>query len=224
MKKLAGKIILITGAAGGIGSIAAKAIASAGAQGILLDKNIPKLEKLHDEIISLGHIQPALYPLDLSKANEIDYKQLNEVLNKNFGHVHGLMHCAAELGYLGPLVDTSESSWDLVLKTNLTAAHTLTKALLPLLKYSGDGRIIFTTDSSANRATAYWNIYGISKIALEAMSKIWKQELESEGLVQSILFTPGPVCSPIRKKTHPAENSEQAISPETLEKQIISFF
>lgn len=224
MKNLAGKIIVITGAAGGIGSVAAKAIASAGAQGILLDKNIPKLEKLHDEIISQGFVQPALYPLDFTIANEVDYKELYEVLENNFGRVNGLLHCAAELGHLGPLADTTVSLWELVLKVNLTAAHTLTQCLLPLLKQSGDGRIIFTTDSSANRARAYWNIYGISKIAVEAMCKTWAEELEAEGLVQAHIFTPGQVSSPIRRKTHPAEDLKLTTQPESLKKGIIELF
>ncbi|WP_289282644.1 SDR family NAD(P)-dependent oxidoreductase, partial [Methylophaga sp. UBA5088] len=61
--QLAQQIILITGAAQGIGASVAKACANAGATVILLDKQVPQLESVYDEIVEQTGITPAIYPL-----------------------------------------------------------------------------------------------------------------------------------------------------------------
>ncbi|HIC46268.1 SDR family NAD(P)-dependent oxidoreductase, partial [Methylophaga sp.] len=73
---MAEQIILITGAAQGIGASVAKACAHAGATVILLDKQVPQLEAVYDEIVEQTGIIPAIYPLDLKGATVDDYKQL----------------------------------------------------------------------------------------------------------------------------------------------------
>ena len=72
--QLNGRIILITGAANGIGASVSKALAKAGATTILLDKQLPQLEKLYDAIVADNSPEPALYPMDLKGATLPDYK------------------------------------------------------------------------------------------------------------------------------------------------------
>lgn len=140
---LKSRIILITGAAGGLGAVAAIACAEAGAGVILLDKRVKPLEKLHDDILALGHAQPAIYPLDLETAAEADFAELAEIIDGQFGVLHGLLHSAADIGIFGPLADVNANQWDRVLRVNLSAAHRLTRALLPLLEQGGQrvGRV-----------------------------------------------------------------------------------
>ena len=141
-----GRTLLITGACGSLGSVASKALAAAGAQLILLDKNVSQLERLSDEITDAGHSMPALYPLDLLTAVEADYQTLANLIDENFGCLHGLLHSAADLGALQPLSDISAAAWQASLLINLTAPFLLTKALLPLLLQSEGACVVFTTD------------------------------------------------------------------------------
>lgn len=60
---LENRIILVTGASGGLGRAAALALAKAGATTVLLARKIPRLENLYDEIVDQGGPTPALYPL-----------------------------------------------------------------------------------------------------------------------------------------------------------------
>ena len=219
--KLEGRVILITGAGGGLGSVAAKACAAEGACVVLVDNAVPKLEKLHDEIVAAGHPQPAIYPLDLSKATEAEFNELAEILQSQFGMLHGLLHSAAELGVPSPLADVKPGHWDWVLKINLTAAHGLTRALLPLLQAAGDSALVFTSDSSARLGKAYWGAYGVAKIAVEGMARMWAEELESAGLVRVKVFVPGPVNSPLRRKSHPGELPQENPDPQTLARRYV---
>lgn len=213
---LQGRIILITGAGGGLGSVAAKACAAAGACVVLVDKAVSRLEKLYDEIVSAGWTRPAIYPLDLEKAAEADYAELAEILNQQFGVLHGLLHSAADVGVLGPLADIGISQWDKLLKINLSATHALTRALLPLLQRASDASIVFTSNSSARTGKAYWGAYGVANIAVEGMARIWADELVSAGIVRVNVFVPGPVNSPVRRKTHPGELPTETPPPESL--------
>jgi NAD(P)-dependent dehydrogenase (short-subunit alcohol dehydrogenase family) len=219
--ELKGRIIVVTGAAGRLGRVASIACARHGATVILCDKTLPALEKLYDEILTRNAPQPAIYPIDFIGASERDYGRLAEVIGREFGVVHGLLHNAAAFAPLGPLAHINVRDWSAVLQVNLSAPFALTRALLDLLQESADGSIVFTSDSSARKSKAYWGIYGISKIAAEALAGILADELESAGKVRVNMLIPGPVDSPLRNMAFPAENPRQRINAESLEKLYI---
>lgn len=210
---LAKCVVLVTGAAGGLGSATAKACAREGATVVLLGRTIPKLEKVYDEIVAEGCPQPAIYPLDLAGASEKDYFDLATTLRREMGSLHGLVHCAAELGNLGPLSDVGGERWQRLLHVNLTAPFLLTRALLPLLAESGKGSVIFVTDSVARTGKAYWGAYGIAKIALEGYARILAEETEAAGLRVHV-FMPGPLRTPLRRWAYPGENPATLDPPE----------
>jgi len=213
----AGRIVLVTGAGGVLGGVAGKAMAAAGAQLILLDKSVPRLEQVSDEIVVGGGLNPALYPLDFKSATEADYETLADIVGQQFGQLHGLLHSAAELGTLGPLPDVSASSWQELLLVNLTAPFLLTRALLPLLSRGPErSAVVFTTDSSARSSAAYWGAYGVAKYALEGLARMWAEELDGAGRVRINLLAPGPIRSTIRRLSHPAESAARLPLPETL--------
>ena len=218
---LHGRVILISGAGGGLGSVAAKSCAAAGACIVLLDKSVSQLEKLYDEIMGLGHTRPALYPLDLEKATEADSAELAEIIHNQFGVLHGLLHSAADVGVLGPLADIKAGLWDRLLRINLSAAYGLTQAVLPLLQIAGDASLVFTSNSSARLGKAYWGAYGVAALALEGMARMWADELASAGRVRVNIFVPGPVNSPVRRKTHPGEAPGQNPSPASLAERYV---
>lgn len=216
-----GRVILISGAGGGLGAVAAKACAGQGACVVLLDKAVKSLEKLYDEMVGSGYTQPAIYPLDLEKATEADFVELAGILDSQFGVLNGLLHSAADVGFLGPLADVNVSQWEKLLKINLTATHSLTRALLPLLQRSQDASIVFTTNSSARKGQAYWGAYGVANMALEGLARMWADELAGAACVRVNVFVPGPVNSPVRRKTHPGELPTENPSPDTLASRYI---
>lgn len=213
---LSERFILVTGAAGSLGRIASKALAGAGAQLILLDKSVPGLERLSDEIVAAGAPMPALYPLDFLDATEADYDTLAGIVEQQFGTLHGLIHSAADLGTLQPVADIKATAWQASLLVNLTAPFLLTRALFPLLSLCGNASVIFTTDSSAQGNKAYWGAYGVAKNALEGLAHMWAEEQENLGRVRIEVFVPGPTQSAIRRKSHPGEIFENLPPAESL--------
>ncbi len=115
------QVILITGAGGGLGGVAALALATQGARIILLDKIIPKLEKVYDEIVAAGAPDPVLYPFDLNGANEQDYLELAQRIEVEFGALQGLLHSAVEFKAFTPIHTLSVKEWAQGLNVNLNA-------------------------------------------------------------------------------------------------------
>lgn len=212
---LTGKTIVITGAAGGLGSAIARTAATLGADLVLLDHNQNKLYQLHDEIEASCNRQPGLYPLDMRGATTDDYKQLADTIEEEFKALHGLVHCAATLGQISPLDHLDAKSWQETFTTNLHAPVLLTRALLPLMRSTANSSIIFTTDK---KRSAYWGAYGISKASIETAMHIIADELAPESgnaiPVRCNAINPGPMRTNLRSSAYPGEDPNSITPPE----------
>ena len=136
---LAGRVVLIAGAHGGLGTAASMACARAGATVVLLGRRVRNLERLHDAIARDPQAaSPVLYPLDLEGATPDDYAELAQRIGDAYGRLDGLLHCAAEFRGLTPLEHTDPAAFARALHIGLTAPWWLTQALLPVLRKSED--------------------------------------------------------------------------------------
>lgn len=210
------RIILVTGAANGIGQAVVKAMAAHGATTILLDRDVPGLEQTYDEIVAAGHPEPAIYPLDLQGAEPDDYTRLAATLADEFGHLDGLVHNAAQLGALVPFANFDNELWFQTLQSNLNAPYLLTMACLGLLNASKDATIVFTSDAAGRKGKAYWGAYGVSKAGMEIFMQTLAEELESNTPIRVNSIDPGPVHTALRRIAYPAEDSSTLKSPEDV--------
>lgn len=213
---LKGQVILITGAGGGLGGTAALALAKQGAHIILLDKSIPKLEKVYDSIVDASAPEPTLYPFDLAGATEVQYEELAVTIKETYGSLQGLLHSAVELNAFTPIEIHETKDWGHALNVNLNAVFLLTRVLLPVLQKSDLASIVFTGDSTVNQPKAYSGAYGVSKIALGGFAKILAEELEASQKIRVNTLIPGPVDSPLRKRLFPAEDKSKLPAMDSL--------
>jgi NAD(P)-dependent dehydrogenase (short-subunit alcohol dehydrogenase family) len=208
--------ILISGAAGDLGSRLAEDCAAFGATVVLMGKNTKKLEQLFDRIVAANNPEPIICPIDLLVAQPAIFADLCHQLTEQFGRLHGLVHCAALFDAPSPVVDIEALAWQQQIHVNLTAAYLLTNQLLPLLQQTGNSRIIFTSDSVARSGAAYWGAYGVAKAGLEQFAHILAEELESAGRVRVNTIIPGPINSHLRHSAFPAETIEERIRIEQI--------
>ncbi|WGS84456.1 SDR family NAD(P)-dependent oxidoreductase [Methylomonas sp. UP202] len=218
------RLILITGAGGGLGSAAALALAGQGARLILLDNSIPKLEKTYDAIVAAGGPEPTMYPFDLAGATEAQYQEMADAIAERFGALHGVLHSAVEFSAFSPIANYKTKDWGHALNVNLNAAFLLCRVLLPVLLAAEHAAIVFTSDSSARKGQAYSGAYGVSKIALEGFAAILAAELESAGKIRVNTLVPGPVDSPLRRKAYPAEDKAALPAPASLQPAYVYLF
>jgi NAD(P)-dependent dehydrogenase (short-subunit alcohol dehydrogenase family) len=200
------KVILVTGAGDGIGKQAALSYAACGATVILLGRTTKKLEAVYDQIESLGYPQAAIVPLNLDTAAEHDYIELANTIETEFGRLDGILHNASILGDRTPLANFEPSTFEQVMRINVTAAFLLNQALIPLLQKAPKASIIFTTSSVGRKAKAYWGAYAVSKFATEAMMQLLADELENISNIRVNAINPGGTRTNMRAHAYPAED------------------
>ncbi|MBW3696569.1 YciK family oxidoreductase [Vibrio sp. T187] len=206
------KVILVTGAGAGIGRQAALSFAERGATVILLGRNVKNLELIYDEIETAGYPQPAIIPLDLKGATKQNYLDMAETIEGQFGRLDGLLHNAGVLGTLSPFDQVEEDTFDDVMQINVKAQFLMTQALLPVLKKSEAGRVIFTSSTVGHSGRTFWGSYAISKFATEGMMQILADEL-SDTPIRVNAINPGATQTRMRAKAYPGEDANTLKTP-----------
>ena len=205
------RVILVSGAQGGLGSVAAQACARAGATVVLLGRRPPKLNRVYDACARLGP-EPLLYPLDLEGAAPDDYAEMADRLYRELGRLDGVLHCAAEFRGLTPLEHTDPANFARAVHVNLTAPWWLSQACLPLLKQAADAALVFALDDMSRVGQAYWGGYGLAQHGLGAMVGMLDAELAGSSVRVSAL-QPGPMRTGLRAKAYAEDEDPQARDP-----------
>ena len=208
---LAGRVVLVAGAHGGLGSAASLACARAGATVVLLGRRLPKLNRLYDEIAKSGP-EPLLYPLDLEGAAPDDYAELASRIEAGLGRLDGLLHCAAEFRGLTPLLHTDPADFARALHVGLTARWWLTQACLPLLSQAPDAAVVFTLDDLSRVGLAYWGGYGLAQHGLAALVGMLHAE-HANSRVRVAGLQPGPMRTALRARAYVAADDRGARDP-----------
>lgn len=203
---LADRVILVTGAGGGLGSELAKACAALGARVVLSGRKVARLEAVYDAIVAGGAPRPSIAPLDLERADATHYAALADAVRNEFGRLDGLAHVAGQLGERAPIEHYDVIAWLRVMHVNVNAAFILTQALLPLLKLSEDASVVFTSSGVSVRGRAYWGAYAASKFATEGLMQVLADEVENTTRIRVNSINPGKMRTPMRAKAYPGED------------------
>lgn len=208
---LADRVVLVTGASGGLGRVLALACAARGATVVLHGRSVRKLESVYDEIMASGHAEPTILPLDLVTAKADDFGNVASALQAQHGRLDAIIHTAVQLGSLGPVEHQSFDGWLATTRVNLLAPFGLTRSLLSLLRAASDASVVFTLDTRGEDPTAYWGAYAVAKAGLSALLRILADEWESVPTLRVNGVVPGPMRSPLRAQSHPG--GDNAILP-----------
>ena len=213
---LQGRIILITGAGRGIGAAAALSYAAHGATVLLLGKTEDNLNEVYDQIEAAGYPQAAVIPFNLETALAHQYDELAAMVEREFGHLDGLLHNAAILGPRTPLEQLSGDNFMRVMQVNVNAMFMLTSTLLPLLKLSDDASVVFTSSSVGRKGRAYWGAYAVSKFATEGLMQTLADEVDGISNVRANSINPGATRTSMRAQAYPGENPTNNPEPEAI--------
>lgn len=205
---LAERVILVTGAGGGLGGALARAAAAAGAELILCGRDQGRLEATYDAVVADGGPEPALFPIDFGGAAEADYERLAEGIGTDFGRLDGIAHMAAAFGGLRPLASFTLEEWQRTLHATLTAPFAVTRACLPLLQAAPDAAVLFAADRQAASGAAFWGAYAAAKAGIGTLTAMLAAE-SGDGLRVHAL-DPGPLDTALRRRAFPGGDPESA--------------
>lgn len=208
MKKLEGRLALITGANRGIGLAIAKAYVAEGARCVLAGRNADALEKTAKEVGAAG-----VLPMDLDQPDSI------RAATRSFAASHPkldiLVANAAALGARKPIAEDTFDSWVHTFQANVHANLLLLQGLDALLKKSDAGRIVMLSSGVARLPKAGAGSYAVTKAALEMMSLIYAQEVAATPIKLNIV-NPGPTRTAMRAQVMPKEDPLTLKTPEDI--------
>ncbi|MFF9559725.1 SDR family NAD(P)-dependent oxidoreductase [Streptomyces albus] len=191
-KRLDGKVALITGATGGLGTATAELFAAEGARTVITDVDEGPLRELAHRLGEHGaQVVPAR--LDVSSAQQWD--EVISLVRDRFGTLDVLVNLAGIVDWPG-VEDTREDAWDRVIDVNQKGTWLGMKAAMPLLRASGNASVINTSSVLGMVGSGAAAAYQASKGAVRLLSKTAAVEYAQQGVrVNSV--HPGVIATPM---------------------------
>ena len=179
MDRLKGKVAIVTGAAQGIGAEYARALAAEGAAVALADVADP--QPVAEQIKAAGG-QALARVTDVSDANTVT--ELVHLCAREFGRVDILVNNAGIFGSLAlqPFEQIDSREFDAVMRVNVRGIFECSRAVAPLMRKQGYGKIINIASGTVFKGTPMLLHYVASKGAVVAMTRCLARELGGDGV------------------------------------------
>jgi NAD(P)-dependent dehydrogenase (short-subunit alcohol dehydrogenase family) len=165
---ITGKVALVTGATGGFGAVAAKALAAAGAKVMLSGRNTDKLEECKKEIIANGGIAAC------SAGDAINYDDVKKVVKDTVDTFGGIdiFLSASGVSKPAPIVDQPVEDWQASMDTNVKGAYLFCKEVgKVMIKQGRGGKVILLGSARGKLGMANYSGYSTSKGAVHLLGK-----------------------------------------------------
>jgi NAD(P)-dependent dehydrogenase (short-subunit alcohol dehydrogenase family) len=186
--RLTGKVALVTGAGGGLGTAISKRFAVAAASLICADRDGARAQATASAIAKAGGSARA-FRADVGDPVQCE-AQVTETV-RQFGRIDILVNNAG-IALHKLALDTSLEDWDRVLRINLTGSFLTAKAAARHMVKQGSGRIIQIGSISGQRGNMGGIAYGASKAAVMHICKVLAVELSGQGVMVNAI-APGPI-------------------------------
>ena len=177
---LAGKSVIVTGASSGIGASTARLLHAAGAHPVLAARRADRLAELSEELggalaVPTDVADPAQVR-DLVTATLDRYQRIDGLVNNAGASLHG------------PLDQVDLAEFSQILQLHVVSLLRVTQAVLPAMRAQGFGRIVNISSGTTLRVAVGLGAYASSKMAVNMLSEVLRQELASDGIAVSLLL------------------------------------
>lgn len=210
------KRVLITGGTSGLGKALALLLEDYGAQVVIVARN----QEAAESIIAGRNIH--FIQGDVAAKHEI-----HRISGEALGILGGIDVLFNNASYLGEtplklLMDTECEDLEKVLETNVVGPFRLAKALLPSMILQNHGTVINISSDAAVSAYPEWGSYSVSKAALDHLSRIWSEELSSQG-VRFLAIDPGDMHTPMHLLAIPDADITELYDPTEVARDLLTF-
>lgn len=205
--------VIITGGSTGIGYETAKQLISKGAKVVICSRNKSEIENAAQEIGAIG--------LQADISNEEDVKALFKQANEKLGGLNVLINNAG-IGYLAPLIETSEADFSRIWETNVKGAFLVGKEAANYFIAQNEGNIVNISSTAGQKGFATGTAYCASKFAVSAMTECWRAELRKNN-IRVMQVNPSEVVTPFGTKLgYEAQNVDSKLKPSEIAHTIVS--
>jgi 2-hydroxycyclohexanecarboxyl-CoA dehydrogenase len=185
---LDGRVALVTGGAGGIGSHIVQDLSAMGATVLVCDVN-----ETGAKDVAVRTRNASALVVDLADPDDID--RLSTRVLEEFGRVDVLVNNAG-WDKVGPFLTSDPHLWDRLIGINLRAAIQLTYAFLPAMVAHEWGRLVFVSSDAARVGSTGEAVYASCKAGLIGFAKTIARESARKGVTSNVVC-PGPSDTPL---------------------------
>jgi NAD(P)-dependent dehydrogenase (short-subunit alcohol dehydrogenase family) len=213
--------ILITGASRGLGRALFEECARAGARVVGVARDVDELDRAARALRAEGLAAHALR----GDIGDIDgVYPMAGASQALVGPIEVLVHNASSLGPtpLGPLLDLPCEEFTRVLDVNLLGPFRLTKAIVGGMLVRGGGIVASISSDAAISAYPHWGAYGVSKAALDHLSRSWAAELRGTG-VSVVSLDPGEMDTDMHRAALPDTDPGTLARPADVARQLMAW-
>lgn len=222
-KSLEGKIVILTGGGGGMGSVMTLGLIEDGARVAAIDIGQDRLDAIVKKASGIGGEGSMLALLaDITRPEDCD--RVVDAVFSTFGAVHVLVNNAGvgmqtiRADYMNEPVrfwEADPDRWQALMDVNWKGAFLMSRVVTPHLVKHGWGRIVNVTTSLDTMFRRCYTPYGMSKAALEAATASWAKDLENTGVTVNVLVPGGPTNTNFIPEGAPF-NRSALIQPEVM--------
>jgi len=210
MAKAEAKVILITGAKGGLGTFVTKAFLETGAYVIGASQSIADADFPHENFSAM--------PGDLS-TGESARNLVDAVVSKR-GRIDGLVHLIGAFAGGQPVAATDDATLDRMLDVNFRCAFYVIRAVLPHMQAQGSGRIVAIGSKFAVEPQALVGAYAASKAALVTLIRTVARENGDKGIAANVVL-PGTMETPANRAGMPAADFSKWVQPSQVARLLV---
>ncbi len=210
MKRFEGKVVLITGAASGIGAATAERLADEGAKLILADVQEPALKEVVEKLQSKG---TEVFATVSDVSNPADVEDTVSGGVKQFGRLDVLCNIAG-VPSDGPLCELTEDEFDRVVGIHVKGTLFACQAAAPAMASRGGGSIINMASAAIDLAVPGYGLYALTKAAVTQLTQSLAVELGPQGIRVNVL-APGATLTNFTKRH--LKNPDGTINSERYE-------
>jgi 3-oxoacyl-[acyl-carrier protein] reductase len=200
------KVVLVTGASGGIGEACARRLAQAGFTVLAhAGRGMEKVQQLSRDLCQAGlDVHPC--QADLSKSSSV--RRLAEEILSVHHSLYGMVHCAG-VAYSGLLTDMSDEDWERIMDTNLSSAFYLCRAFLPGMIRQQEGSIVLISSMWGQAGASCEAAYSASKAGMIGLGRALAKEVGPSGIRVNCV-APGVIDTPMMSGYSEADKAELA--------------
>ncbi len=205
-------VVIVTGAAGGLGGAMARGLLEAGRRVVSFDVVAPAIE--HERFFAVtGSVRSDSDCARAVAAAVEHFGAVHAVVN-NAGMGMGKISLQAQLGALS-FYEIPAEGWQALIDTNVNGPFLMARAIAPYLIEGGWGRIVNVTTSYTTMIKDHFSPYGPAKAALEAASVVWSRDLQDTGVTVNVLI-PGGAADTAMVPVEAAADRTRLIPPSVM--------
>ena len=189
-----GRVVVVTGAGGGIGSKVVNRFLGNGDTVIGLDRSASSIEGLKESAFANSRL--STFVADI--VQPVDVRKFLEYVEGECGRIDVLVNCAGFFPVV-PFEKMTVAEWDEVIAINLTGAFHVTHTLLPLMKKTGWGRVINIGSASIFEGVVGQSHYVAAKAGLMGLTRSLAMELGQYGITVNIVAPGLTLTDPVRR-------------------------